>query len=101
MAVVCIVFALVLLAKIVLWVTIGLYGFALALPATLVLMAIMLGTLPNAVDRRGGCGALIRAAWLGPVVVFAAASLNTDQQFFAAKTLRVGRGADAIYAYPE
>jgi len=65
-----------------------------------VLMLILLHWVPRVIDARGGYGMIFRAAWLGPVVVFVGLSLNTDHQFFAAKTFRVAEGVDTLYTYP-
>jgi hypothetical protein len=62
------VFALVLLCKIALYARLYHYGFALAMPATLLLVIGLVGWLPALVDRLGGYGAAFRAAALGAVV---------------------------------
>jgi hypothetical protein len=62
------VFAVVLLGKIALNARLYSYGFALAMPATLLLVVCLVGWLPTLVDRLGGYGAAFRAAALGAVV---------------------------------
>ena len=95
-----IVFALVLLLKILLKTQAAHYGFALALPATMILIIIMLDWIPAAIERRGGHAAIFRAAWLGAMAVFVGASLEVDHHMFALKTVLVGTGGDAIGALP-
>jgi hypothetical protein len=95
-----IVFALAMLLKILFWVNLGLYGFALALPATLVLWMMTLDWLPRSLARRGGTPAVFQAAVLAPVAVFVVGSLLVNQARYAAKTVPVGAGVDRIMAYP-
>jgi hypothetical protein len=92
------VFALALLAKIVLNVRFFQYGFVLAMPATMLLIVGIVHWLPAALDRRGLHGAVVRAAGLGVLVAAMAAQLGIMHMLFAAKTHVVGEGADAFYA---
>lgn len=94
------VFALVLLAKIVLRVQVVHYGFVLAMPGALVLTALWMAWVPAAIDRRGGQGMLIQGAWLGLTAAFVGTCLYGDHLAFAAKTVRVSQGGDAIMALP-
>ena len=59
------VFAGLLLAKVALRVRLDQYGFALAMPATLAMVAVMLHTLPTWLQRRGGNARVACAAGLG------------------------------------
>ena len=91
------VFALALLAKIVLNVRFFQYGFVLAMPATMVLIVGLIHWLPAALDRRGMHGAVVRAAGLGVLVAALAAQLGIMHMLFKAKVHVVGEGADAFY----
>lgn len=59
------VFAGLLLAKVALRVRLDQYGFALAMPATLAMVAVVLHTLPTWLERRGGDARVACAAGLG------------------------------------
>lgn len=93
-----IVFALALLLKMVLNARIYHYGFALAMPATLLLVVAMLDWVPGALDRKRGYGPVLAAAGLAALLVAVGAHLSVVDTYFRAKTLMVGRGADAFYA---
>jgi len=92
------VFALALLAKIFFNVHAYHYGFALAMPATLLVVVALVGWAPAAITARGGCGALFRAVALACLLVAALTHLEVSGRRFAAKTHRVGGGADALLA---
>jgi hypothetical protein len=94
------VFAAVLLAKILFNVRAYHYGFALAMPATLMTVSAGLSWLPGAVDRRGGCGAATRAVLLPVVGLFVFVHLYIFGTVYAAKETVVGTGADAFFADP-
>ncbi len=80
-----VVFSAILLGKIALRAHASHYGFALAMPGTLVLVAAIGQNLPAWIERRGGSGSVLRgaaaAAWLGLVAM----SLYTDSHFFQTK----------------
>lgn len=90
--------SLLLLAKIVLRVRPSHYGFALAMPATLLLIVVVWDWLLRAAPRAAGARRLLHAAFLAALVAFAAAQLRTTASFFARKTVPVGSGADAFWA---
>jgi len=92
------VFALVLLAKLGLYTHVHHYGFALTAPAAVLLVACMVGWLPDAVARWGGDGAVARAAGLGLVAAALVAHVAFMNRYIDAKTYRVGEGRDAIFA---
>jgi hypothetical protein len=93
-----IVFALALLLKMMLNTRIYHYGFALAMPATLLLVVVLLDWVPDALDRAGGYGPVFAAAGLAALLVAVVAHLSVVDAYFRQKTLMVGRGANAFYA---
>lgn len=93
-----IVFALALLAKMILFTRIYHYGFALAMPAALLVVVALLDWLPGAINRRGGSGEILRAAALGVLVAAAASYLEVNARIFRARTYEVSSGADRILA---
>jgi hypothetical protein len=91
-------FAFVLLFKMILNARVQHYGFALALPATLLTVAALTGALPAALERRGRAGWVLR---LGALALFAgatAAHLDVTRRFLGLKTEVVGRDGDAFRA---
>jgi 4-amino-4-deoxy-L-arabinose transferase-like glycosyltransferase len=90
-------FALVLLAKMVLNARVYHYGFALAMPATLVLVAALVSWAPALITRAGGDGRVLRAAAAGLLVVGLVAHLAFMQRLLARQTNVLGDGADAFY----
>ncbi len=93
-----IVFALVLLGKIILNTHIYHYGFALAMPATLIGVVGLTDWLPAWVKRWGGDAGASRAAALGLLLAAVIVELQVVQFWFGAKTTRVGRGPDSFLA---
>jgi hypothetical protein len=83
-----IVFALVLLAKIILNARIYHYGFVLAMPATLLVVAVGVGWASPGV----------RAAMLGAIGVVIAGYLHLGFQLIAQQTYTVGEGANQFRA---
>ncbi|HVS17632.1 MAG TPA: hypothetical protein VMT18_03445 [Planctomycetota bacterium] len=89
-------FAFVLLGKMILNARVQHYGFALALPATLLTIATTVGVLPAALERRGRAGWVLRMAALVLFAGWTAAQLRTTQSFLGRKVVTVGRGEDAF-----
>jgi hypothetical protein len=87
--------SLVLLGKMLLHTRIHHYGFALAMPATLLLVAMLVHGLP-AWDRARGGGDLTRAVGLAGIAAAVVFLLLRSDSFYARKDFRVGQGADAI-----
>jgi hypothetical protein len=103
LGVVLLLFALSLLAKMILRARIYQYGFTLALPAAAALLAAGLSWAPAALRRRGATAALLAAACLGLLAATVAAHLSIAGQFLALKKHRVGGaplgdGRDAFLA---
>jgi hypothetical protein len=92
------VYALLLIAKLGLAARFHHYGFVLAVPATLLLVAAGTHALPAALRARGGTGGAARLVCSGVAAATCAGVLAHAQPFYAAKRLELGRGADAILA---
>jgi hypothetical protein len=90
-------FGLVLLAKMVLYARVQHYGFALAMPATLVLVAALVSWAPALVERVGGDGRALRAVSVALVLAAVAGVLANAQPRLARQTERLGTGLDAFY----
>ncbi|MEX1025694.1 MAG: sulfatase-like hydrolase/transferase [Planctomycetota bacterium] len=86
-------FAFVLLGKLVLDVSARHYGFALAMPGTALVVALVLA--PRAL---AGWGPSLRAFALALVVAWTGAHLAEAARWRAIKTVRVGVGADSLLA---
>jgi hypothetical protein len=87
-----------LLAKIVLAARVHHYGFALAAPATLLVLAALLGRVPAAIARRGGDATLFRAGVLVLLGLGLVVHLRVAAHWIAEKTVPIGSGADAFLA---
>ena len=92
------VFSLVLLGKMILNVRIHHYGFALALPATLMVVAASWQWLPQILRRRGGQPVVFRAAVLAAWLFAIGAHVWVSNQHFTAKPYVVGAGTDGFRA---
>jgi hypothetical protein len=90
--------ALVLLAKMALNVRLSHYGFALAMPATAMLAAMLVDTLPDWLGARGGSPTVFRAGAVGLLTVFAGLHVASTEHIHSFKRDRLGAGADAIVA---
>ena len=85
-----------LLGKMILNVVLSHYGFALAMPAALLLVTSLVAWLPALIDRLGGYGGLFRAAALAAIMAAVAVHLALVNLWFGRKTQLVGRGADVF-----
>lgn len=94
------VLSLVLLTKMILFVRVGHYGFVLAVPATLMLVASGTYWIPNYLAVHKGTGAVFRAAFLGLMLAGCIFHLNWANDFYSHKTEAFGSGKDLIYAFP-
>lgn len=93
-------FALVMMAKILLVVTVGHYGFALALLGSLLFLVISLEWLPRMSGGPPLPGVVLRAVSLGLVGALAFAFERTSEETIDSLTVTVGEGADAFRAEP-
>jgi len=91
-------FALLLLAKMSLSTRTYHYGFALAMPGVVLLVALTVDRLPEWVARRGGRGPWLRNSLLALVVLFAFAHLSATAERFAARTVWIDAGWDGFWA---
>jgi hypothetical protein len=80
-----VVFSITLAVKIVLNAQVSHYGFVLAMPGTIVLIAAVAQDLPDWIALRGGSGNIFRAAGLAAGVIGAASTLYLDAGFFGTK----------------
>ena len=92
------VYATTLLAKLGLTARFHQYGFVLAMPATLLLVAAGVHALPSALRARYGGGAIARALCVALLVGGVGFLFALSQRHYALKHLEVGRGSDAILA---
>jgi hypothetical protein len=90
------VLALALLAKMALNVSTIHYGFALAMPATLVFVTVLVGWVPRAVARAGGAAWAARAVAIGVLAVGILTHLVIARSALAPLTATLGRGSDTI-----
>jgi hypothetical protein len=74
------------------------YGFAHAMPATLLAVAALCGWLPELVRARGGRSEIVRAVGLAMVAVACAAHLRIAGHWIEGKSHAVAGGGDAFYA---
>jgi hypothetical protein len=90
-------FALLLLGKMLLNVLLFHYGFALAMPALLVTVALLASWWPNFIDRRGGSGAVLRGAAAAAVGLVVFVHLRVYAEYFSDAPVVVAPGtADAF-----
>ena len=92
------VLALVLLAKMALNVRVFHYGFALAMPATLVVVVAMVTWIPALLRRTGGLDSAACGAAVGILVAGLLAHVEWSDQVVARQTAVLGDGADAFFA---
>ena len=94
------VFSGLLLVKILFRVLLADYGFALAMPGTLMMVAALVSWLPRWVEERGGAAGPVRAVSVAAVGVTLLAVVLVVDQRFSSRTFRVGAGPDKILAGP-
>jgi hypothetical protein len=91
-------FSLVLLGKTLLRARVAHYGFALAMPATLLVVTATVAWLPAHLDGRGLRGGVVRACALALIAFFSIEQLSVTATWMAGKTERVGAGRDRFRA---
>lgn len=94
------VFGLALLPKILLRVSWGHYGFALAMPGTLVLIHLLVQSIPGWLQRTRNLGAGFRATWAGILTACALVQFLGWDRGDRYKTQAVGSGGNLFYADP-
>ena len=92
------VWALVLLGKIVLNAGVQHYGFVLAMPATLLWVLALTGWIPRWIDGRGGWGDIFRWATVAVLIVGVGAHLAIMKTHLDRKRWPVGSGSDRFLA---
>lgn len=91
-------FALLLLGKVLLKVRLSHYGFVLAMPATLLLVACVTGVIPSWLRARGRGGSLALAVLIACVFAGVLFHLRWSNALYAWKDLRIEHGGDTIVA---
>ncbi|UCF69165.1 MAG: glycosyltransferase family 39 protein [Acidobacteriota bacterium] len=91
-------FAGLLMLKIILRVRFLHYGFALAMPAMLMVVLVLLEGVPRVIEQRGRCGWTFRAGVLGALLATLVIYAGVSAPAYHARTVRVGSGADTIVA---
>jgi hypothetical protein len=94
------VYAFVLPGKIILNVHVYHYGFALAMPVTLITIVAFLCWIPAVIDRRKGNGGIFRTIVLAVLTIAIFAHLSIQQSHFRWKTHPVSRRPDLILSDP-
>lgn len=90
------VFALVLLAKIVLKVRLIQYGFVLAVPGLMLAIVSGLDALPRWLRARGRSEAFARGAVLGLLAISTLSMLQVSAFYFGSRSHPIGEGRDAF-----
>lgn len=93
-----IIFAGLLLAKIVLNVQLRVYGFVLAMPAMLLAISLLMYWGPRLIERFGGDGWPLRAAVLASLMVWSYYNLRDTAWFLSPRQALVSNGVDSLYA---
>lgn len=93
-----VIFAGAMLGKILLNAGIARYGFALALPATLVLVAVLFDWLPSIAARVGGSALVVRCMAAGVWIVLVVVYVGQSRGWYEQKTTMVAAGRDAFRA---
>jgi hypothetical protein len=88
--------SLLLLAKLGLHARIHHYGFVLAMPATLLLVAMLVAEIPRSIRIRWGGGEVARALGIAGVVALLVVFFHFSDRAYARKTLPVGERGDRI-----
>jgi hypothetical protein len=92
------VFATVLLAKVAFRVRLDQYGFALAMPGSLLVVTAIVCWLPRWIGRRGGDMGIARAAFLGVLAGVVLALLPIIAATTLERRARLGSGGDAFFS---
>jgi len=93
------VFSLVLLAKIILDVRLYHYGFYLALPATVLLVMMLVSTIPSLMVHRGAQGRVFRSVSVLMLLAGIGMHFAFAQAAYSRKHYSVGTGADRFLAF--
>jgi hypothetical protein len=91
-------YGFVLLTKMILFARVWHYGFALAMPATLVFIVALIDRVPARLRSLSGRAA-VRGIGFGFALLLAFTSLELSRRWYQQKTLPIGRGGDTIMTY--
>jgi hypothetical protein len=92
-------FAFALQAKMILHGRLWHYGFALGMPATLLVVIVLVWLMPSLLKHWYGGGATFRAVPAAGSLGLAIMFLLTTADYYGRKTFTVGHGRDAILAF--
>jgi hypothetical protein len=92
------VLSLALLLKIFLNVKVDGYGFALALPAMLLLVLALLDSIPTLIERWGGSGWAFRVVVTALLVSAGLGCLAVSERYSSRNTVQIGKGGDHFRA---
>lgn len=92
-------FSLFLLLKVVLKVSPVDYGFALSMPAALIVVAVITHHLPRVVERWGGDGLTAKVLVAALVVFFVGKHMNASKTMYDGLTYPVGKDSDRFYTF--
>lgn len=92
------IFALVLLGKIILAVKVYHYGFYLALPATVLLVCMLVWFIPEWLEQKLSCGYVFRKLACAAIFAFAIPHVVLSSKVYNLKVFPVGQGGDQILA---
>jgi dolichyl-phosphate-mannose-protein mannosyltransferase len=92
-------FSFVLLGKMILNARISHYGFYLAMPATLVLVVVLVWLVPLWLRNGTGRGVILQTVAALLLVEGIAVYFGISQKFYGTKTLKIGSNGDAIFAF--
>jgi hypothetical protein len=90
------IFALALIAKIVLATRLLHYGFVLALPGALLCVAVLVESLPRWVGARRGAATALRGYYLGLLATIAAVHVSWTSEWVVHDDQELGAGADRM-----
>lgn len=89
-----------LLLKIILHVRVSHYGFCLAMPAAIVITAVLLGELPDLQSLSAAASRMLRGMLLGGILAVILVHIQFSNLYYKQKTMTVGSGGDVLYAMP-
>lgn len=92
--------SLMLLPKMLLNAQLSHYGFVLAMPATLLLVALVTILIPRRLHNNWGTGELFRAVMLALLLNWALPHLERSNLIYRQKTRAIGTGGDITYHDP-
>lgn len=82
-------FSLVLLTKILLRVVPNQYGFALAMPGTVILISVLVDRIPVILNAKGRAGEIFRSLSISVIIIFAGLHLFVSDFWFDKSTVKI------------